>query len=139
MKTLTTLTIVFLLILAFGAFAADVPQTSQVAQTTTNSGFKLPLTGFSVLRLDPMTEEIEIIKKTMLAREDSLLTKLFEAKTEQQSNRVLQQINRLDMDRELAILRVQMRYARLDGRFDLEREIKGKIVSIVTADLEVLP
>ncbi len=139
MKTLTALTTVLLIILTFGAFAADIPQTSQTMPTTFKTGSTLPLTGFTVLRLDPMTEEIEIIKKAMLAREDSLLTELFEAQTELQSNRVLQQINQLDMDRELAILRVQMRFARLDGRFDLEREIKSRIVTIVTAELNALP
>lgn len=86
-----------------------------------------------------MAGEIEIIKKTMLAREDSLLTALTEAQTESQSNRIIQQITQLDVERELSILKVQMRFARLDGRLDLEREIRGLIASLVNTELAVLP
>jgi len=139
MKTLMTITTVFLLILAVCVFAAETPPTPQNIPTVEKIVSAMPAAGLTVLKLDPMTEEIVLIRKNMLDREEALLTKLFQAQTELQSERVLQQINQLDMERELAILRVQMRYARIDGRFDLEREIKEKIVSMVNNDMAMLP
>ena len=139
MKTLTTLITLILLSLSLCALAADIPQTSQPDPPSVLKGFELPITGFSVLRLDPMTEEIEIIRLKSAKLEEVLLAELFAAQTDLESDRVLLQINQLDMDRKLDILQVQMRYARLDGRFDLEREIRGEIVAVISANPPVLP
>ena len=81
---------------------------------------------------------MEIILKEMREREDELLDALLAATDEKQTDRLIQRLERLDTDRELALLKVQARYARLDRRFDLEKEIKGKILKILNTELTLL-
>ncbi len=138
MRNLTIIATLILLILAAGVFAAEKPLSN--SQTDIPQRMILPPTHthITVLRLDPMHMEIATIIKDMRVREDKLLNDLLTATDEEQSNRIIRRIERLDTDRELALLKVQARYARLDQRYDLEREIKGKILKILQNDLALL-
>ncbi len=138
MRNLTVIATLILLILAAGVLAAEKPLSN--SQTEIPQRMTLPPTHahITVLRLDPMHMEIATIIKNMRVREDKLLNDLLTATDEEQSNRIIRRIERLDTDRELALLKVQARYARLDQRYDLEREIKGKILKILQNDLALL-
>ena len=138
MRNLTLVATLILLILAAGVFAAEKPLSNH--QTDIPQMMTLPPTHalITVLKLDPMHMEIATIIRDMRVREDKLLNELLTATDEEQSNRIIRRIERLDTDRELALLKVQARYARLDQRYDLEREIKGKILKILQNDLALL-
>ncbi len=138
MKHLTTLMILTLLFLAAGVLAAEKPLPNNLPTISQEvPRYPVPVS-MTFLRLDPMLEEMEIILKEMREREDELLDALLAATDEKQTDRLIQRLERLDTDRELALLKVQARYARLDRRFDLEKEIKGKILKILNTELTVL-
>jgi len=138
MKHLTILATLILLILAAGVFAAEKPLHNQQASVLPVEPMRLPYPSMTFLKLEPMMEELEIILKEMRVREDKLLKELVAATDEEQADRIIHSIMRLDTDRELALLKVQARFARLSGRFQLEREIKGEILKILNADLALL-
>ncbi len=138
MKHLTTLMILTLLFLAAGVLAAEKPLPNNLPTISQEvPRYPVPVS-MTFLRLDPMLEEMEIILKEMREREDELLDALLAATDEKQTDRLIQRLERLDTDRELALLKVQARYARLDRRFDLEKEIKSKILKILNTELTVL-
>ncbi len=138
MKHLTTLMILTLLFLAAGVLAAEKPLPNNLPTISQEvPRYPVPVS-MTFLRLDPMLEEMEIILKEMREREDELLDALLAATDEKQTDRLIQRLERLDTDRELALLKVQARYARLDRRFDLEKEIKGKILKILNTELTLL-
>jgi len=137
MKHLTTITTLILLILAAGVLAAERPPNTTPPTVPEQAAIPLQ-TNPTFLKLDPLLVELSHVLKTMQAREDKLLTLLLEATSDQQVATVIRRIERLDTDRELALLKVQARFARLDGRFDLEREIKEKILKILNKELFVI-
>ncbi len=138
MKHLTTLMILTLLFLAAGVLAAEKPLPNNLPTISQEvPRYPVPVS-MTFLRLEPMLEEMEIILKEMREREDELLDALLAATDEKQTDRLIQRLERLDTDRELALLKVQARYARLDRRFDLEKEIKSKILKILNTELTVL-
>lgn len=138
MKHLTTLMILILLILAAGVQAAEKPLPNQLPTLEREVPVHPTPASMTFLRLDPLLEEMEIILKDMRTREDELLNALLTATDEKQCDRIIQRLERLDTDRELALLKVQARYARMDHRFELEKEIKGEILKILNTELTLL-
>lgn len=138
MKHLTIMTTLILLILATGVSAAEKPLPNQQSVIPPEVPVQQLYSSTTFLRLDPMLDEITTILKTMRIREDALLVELQNSTDERQTDRIIHRIKTLDTDRELALLKVQARYARLDGRFDLEREIKARILKILDNELAIL-
>ena len=134
MKHLTILATVALLILAAGLNAAErppsptptVPRQEPLPQNLSSSVF---------MKVDPLLVELAGVLKTMHAREDELLAELANATDEKQTAIIIRRIEKLDTDRELALLKVQARFARLDGRFDLEKKIKEKMRKVLNVEL----
>ena len=120
------------------ALMAGPAGTEVIARLVPQAANRLVAGGRLIMEISPMIEEMNIIKETMQVREDSLLNALLEAQTEAQANYIINKIEQLDMDRELALLRVQVRFARLNGLFELERELEGLIASMAGTDLAML-
>jgi len=138
MKLATVITATLMLI-ACGALAADAPKTSLPTPPSPLKEYQEPLSCLTVLKCDPMLEEIHWIKMARIVQEEDLLDDLAKAKTSRESNRIIQELNQLDYNQELDILLVQMRYARIDGQYDLAREIKGEIVALLSVKAIPLP
>ena len=139
MKTLTTIITVFLLITAFGALAADKPEAHEATSSFYIRCLSMPPGGIVTLKMDSVLKEIAGINKAMMSREEVLLQSLKVAQTELESDQIIQQIMDLDMERDLAILKVQLRFAQLHDCFALESEIIAMIASMGNSELAVLP
>jgi hypothetical protein len=139
MKTTAILTTAIVLILATGALAADIPPTSAPTPPSILKAYQQTLSGISVLKIDPLLEEIHWILLARITREEALLVELSQAGTGLESDRIMREIQQLDVDQELDILQVQMRYARINGRYDREREIRAEIVALLSGNALALP
>lgn len=127
-----------LLILAAGVPAADNSLPNNPTPIIQEVPVRLMPTSMTFLKLDPMLEEMEIVFRVMREKEDKLLKQLQTATSDKQSERIILRIERLDVDRELALLKIQARYARLADRFELEKRIKEKISKILVSELALL-
>ena len=88
-----------------------------------------------LLQVSPMILEIKDVNDKALADERALLAELVTAKEEIVAMRIVHRIEQLEYDRQIDVLRIQSRYARLDGRLDLEKKIKSLILEIMEQDL----
>ncbi len=138
MKRLTILCILTLAFSAAVATAMENPPVPNPTPVSRPSGFSLPDQGFSGLETSSQHREIQAILSQIKIQEDKLLHELLVADDDQQIERIIRRIERLDVDRELAILKAKARFARLNGRFDLERKYKGRILDILTSELAML-
>lgn len=130
--TLTILAAV--LILSAGTTLAKDPKIQQDSPQTAQVPRPLPTRGLAMLQPHPMLVEMQTILREARQKEDDLLKALQAATTEKEMNLALVRLERLDTDKELALLKVQAKYARKLGRYELEREIRHKIVGLLTAD-----
>ena len=88
-----------------------------------------------LLQISPMILEIQVVNEKAFEDEKMLLAELADAQEEVEALRLVRRIEKLEYDRQVDVLKIQSRYARLDGRLDLEREIKGLIKEIRDQDL----
>jgi len=138
MKFHIILTVLLLLIFTTGVAIAEKPPVTNQTPPQQHVQMPMPCPGFKVLKCSPMLVEVHKILKKMQKREDALLTELLTASDEKQSDRIILRLVRLETDRNLALLKIQAKYARLEGMFDLERKIKSRIVGILSAELAML-
>jgi hypothetical protein len=138
MRYQTITTLFAIMILATGIFAADNPPIPSSAAIQQDIGIPMPSTGYTVLEINPMQRELEEVLMRMKDREELLIKELISATDDKQTEQIIRRIEKLDVDRELALLKVKARYARLSGRFDLEKEIKNRILVVLTSDLAMM-
>ena len=136
MRILHTIAITTALLLVVAAAgAANLPQ-----QSSNSAAFQDPARitrspGVTVLKLSPMYVEIQEVLDQASATEQLLLKELAAATEDEQAMRIIRRIERLEADRTLAILKIQARYARLEGRWDLEYQLRARIMEILEKEV----
>lgn len=84
----------------------------------------------TTLRVSPMHLEIKELLESLKDREAALLEDLAAATDEAQCQGISAAIEDLDLQRDLAILRIQARYARQAERWTLARQIQERIAEL---------
>jgi hypothetical protein len=128
MRTLAVFLILTTPILALAEGpTTPIPQPAQPVENVLGDS------GHALLELSPMYVEIKDVIEKADKREAELLRALAAATTDEEVQGLILQIENLAVDRELDLLRIQARYARLDGRLDLEKRLKQKMTEVVEA------
>ena len=87
------------------------------------------------LKLSPLFLEILAIDETYRTTELFLLNELAAVTDPVEAGRIVRSLERLEMDRNLKILRTRMRHARLNGRFDLAARLKREIITLQSGEV----
>ncbi|MCB1183322.1 hypothetical protein KDM41_07800 [bacterium] len=87
--------------------------------------------GIAVLQLSPMFLEIHGINEASVAVENALLAELAAATDEAEVERLVLRLAALDIDRQLSVLKVRIRYARLEGRFDEAFRLRQEMLQLL--------
>lgn len=132
MRILHTTALVTVILLAASAAGAAhlLEQSGNTASFQDNSRL-LGSSGVTALKLSPMYVEIQQVLDQASETEQLLLKELAAATEDEQASRIIRRIERLEVDRTLAILKIQARYARLDGRWDLEYQLRARILEVL--------
>jgi len=132
MRILITLTLTIILALAIATADAAHPtqQTGDTASFESHSKIA-GSPGVTVLQLSPMYVEIQQVLDLAGETEQLLLRELAASTEDQDVQRIIRRIKRLEMDREVAILKIQARYARMEGRWDLDFRFRTRIAEIL--------
>jgi hypothetical protein len=87
--------------------------------------------GVTTLMPSPMYVEIQMVLDQAGKTEQLLLTELAASAEDEDVQRIIRRIERLDVDKALAILKIQARYARLGGRWDLDYRLRIQIMELL--------
>lgn len=120
-----------ILLAASAAGAAHLPQQTGSTTTFQDNASLMASPGVTALKLSPMYAEIQQVLDQASETEQLLLKELASATEDEQAQRIIRRIERLEADRTLAILKIQARYARLDGRWDLEYQLRARILEVL--------
>jgi len=132
MRILLTLTLASSLVLAAAAAgAADLPQSSASTASYQDKSPTLDGGGITTLTASPMFLEIKQVLADFERREDLLLKELAAATEDRDAERAILRIERLDVDRALAVLKIQAHYARLQENWNLEYKLRVRIMEIL--------
>jgi hypothetical protein len=132
MRILLILTIVSALALATSvAGAADLRTQSSNSATFQENSRTLGSPGVTALQLSPMYVEIQEVLDQANETEQRLLKELASATRDDEVERIVHQIERLEVDRTLTILKIQARYARMEGNWNLEYQLRTRIMEIL--------
>jgi hypothetical protein len=127
-------TIVSVTVLALSASVAGAADLTPQAGNTASYQDNLRVTGspgITTLQLSPMYVEIQQVLDQAGETEQVLLKELAAAEKDEDVQRIIYRIERLEVDRSLAILKIQARYARLEGRWNLEYKLRTRIMEIL--------
>jgi hypothetical protein len=83
--------------------------------------------------LSPLYIEVRDTLAGLDAREKQLLVDLAAATDDATVEAIVRELESMPVERMLSILRIQARYARLEGRPDLERVIRLRMLELVGA------
>lgn len=86
--------------------------------------------GSALLQLSPMYVEIRDTLAVADAREKHLLAELAVATDDATAEAIVRELESLPLERVLSILRIQARYARQEGRLDLERRLRQRMLEL---------
>ncbi|MEN8006575.1 MAG: hypothetical protein ABFS42_06135 [Candidatus Krumholzibacteriota bacterium] len=132
MRILIIFALASVLVLAVSAAgAADLPQQSNNPAIFQDETRIMGSPGVTTLKLSPMYLEIQQVLDQAGETEQLLLAELAAATEDKEAERIIKRIERLEVDRTLIILKIQTRYARLEGRWDLERSLRARIMEIL--------
>ena len=132
MRILTTIALASVLVLAVSAAgAADLPQQSSSSASFQDNSRLMGSPGVTTLTLSPMYLEIQEVLDQAGETEQLLLAELAASTEDKEVERIIHRIERLEVDRTLIILKIQIRYARMDGRWDLERSLRARVMEIL--------
>ncbi|MBK8166867.1 MAG: hypothetical protein IPK64_13070 [bacterium] len=84
----------------------------------------------ALLQLSPIYVEIRDTLAVLDAREKQLLAELAVATDDATAEAIVREFESLPLERVLCVLRIQARYARKEGRPDLERQLRQRIVEL---------
>ena len=135
------LTIAFATIFALAvsaAGAADLPPQSGSATSFQDNSRVMGNQGLTVLRLSPMYVEIQQVLDQAGETEQLLLKELAVASEDEDIKRIIHRIESLEVSRTLAILKIQARYARQEGRWDLEFRLRTRIMEVLENEAYVV-
>jgi len=136
MRILITLASATVLVLAASAAgAAGLPPQSGSAASFQDNSHVMGNPGITVLQLSPMYVEIQQVLDQAGQTEQLLLKELVTATEDEDVERIVHRIKRLEVDRTLAILKIQARYARLEGRWDLNYRLRARIRAILENEI----
>lgn len=135
MRILLKTTIFTVLVLAASAASADTP----LDQTSGSSLFQDQSnnwggSGPTSLKMSTMYLEIKEILERTYASEQLLLKELAAATEDEEVERIIGRIERLEMDQTLNILKIQARYARLEGQWSLDYRLRVRIQEILAGE-----
>ncbi len=137
MRTLLTLMVVGILILAAGTAMAENfrQETDQMATYQTQNPL-LEGQGHATLTLSPMFLEIHAINEATVKTEQDLLTRLAASQDELEVQRLVHRLERLDTERQLRVLKVRLKFARLEGRYDLAFSLRQEILQLLQRETD---
>lgn len=126
------LSFLVLALMASLAFAVDTPPNNGGAapQPTTRLNQQ---PAHAMLQLSPMYAEIRDSLAVSDARQKQLLVDLAAATDEPAAAAIVRELEALPLERVLAILRIQLRYATQENRVELQREIRLRMVELEAA------
>lgn len=132
MRILITSIMTLILVLAFStAGAGDLPQQPSSSPSFQDNSRFMSGPGITTLKLSPMYLEIKEVLDKAGETEQLLLKELAAATEDREVERIIHRIERLEVDSKLIILNIQIRYARMEGRWDLERNLRARIVKLM--------
>jgi hypothetical protein len=128
-------TVTVLALAASAVGAANLPNQSNQATNFQENSRLMGSSGVTALTLSPMYVEIQEVLDQASETEQLLLKELAAATEDEQAKRIIHRIERLEADRTLAILKIQARYARLEGRWDLEYQLRARIMEVLEQEV----
>jgi len=136
MRILITLTLTIILALAISmAHAAHLPQQSGTTTSLETNSYTAGSPGVTTLQLSPMYVEIQQVLDLSGQTEQLLLKELAGATEDREVERIVRRIQRLELDREVEILKIQARYARMEGRWNLDFQLRTRIMEILDNEI----
>jgi len=140
MRTLITQLVVGMLLMGVGgAIAAQRPHL--VGDENLNFRGPRPVLagqGHAMLTLSPMFLEIQAIFEASAELEHKLLDQLASAKNNEIAVRLVQRLQRIDIDRQLDVLRVRLRYAQSVGQYDQIYRLRQEILELMRGETAAL-
>ncbi|MCK9995050.1 MAG: hypothetical protein KAH56_02085 [Candidatus Krumholzibacteria bacterium] len=139
MRILINLAFATVLVLAASvAGAADLPQQSANSASFQDNSHVLGSPGITTLQLSSMYVEIQAVLNQADKTEQLLLKELAAATEDDDVDRIIHRIERLEVDRTLTILKIQVRYARSEERWDVVYRLRARIMEILENEAYVL-
>jgi len=136
MRSLITLMVVGILILATGtAMAENFRQDTDQMAAYENRNPLLDGRGHATLKLSPMFLEIHRINEKAAATEQELLNRLVATQDEHEVQQLVFRLEQLDTDRQLSVLKVRVKYARLEGRYDLAFQLRQERLRLLQREI----
>ena len=131
MRILTTLTLgIILLTAATMATAKDRAEPQPNASRSIQQAIFMQQAHVTLTR-SPYYLEIQEVNDQVDETEKLLLSRLQTATDDAEVSRLIQNLERLEVDRELGVLKIQARYAHNAGMLDLEMKIRDRILNIL--------
>ncbi len=139
MRILINLAFATVLVLAASvAGAADLPQQSGNSASFQDNSHVLGSPGITTLQLSSMYVEIQAVLNQADKTEQLLLKELAAATEDNDVDRIIHRIERLEVDRTLTILKIQVRYARSEERWDVVYRLRTMITEILENEAYVV-
>ncbi len=139
MRILISLAFTTVLVLAASVVgAADLPQSSGNSASYEDNSHILGGPGITSLQLSSMYVEIQAVLDEAVRKEQLLLNELAAATEDEAVERIIHRIDRLEMESTLTILKIQVRYARSEGSWDVERRLRARITEILENEAYVV-
>ncbi len=139
MRILISLAFAVVLVLAAPvAGAADLTPSSGNSASFQDNSHILGSPGVTTLKLSRMYVEIQAVIDQAGKTEQLLLKELAAATEDEEVERIIHRIDRLEMDSTLAILEIQIRYARSVGSWDVVYRLRSRITEILENEAYVV-
>lgn len=116
-----------ILILTSGTVLAAGPGASAANPSFQNSANPVIVPQMTALQVSPMYLEIKGVLEQSARTEEVLLARLSMAEDELEVQLIIGKIEQMDQDRDLAILKIQAKYAHQAQRWNLEKQIRHRI------------
>ncbi len=136
MKTFAALTVVFILLIASSATFAKDRLANQPDQTRKIQQTIFMEQAHATLKRSSYYLDIQKVDDRVEVAELELLAQLQVTTDDKKVARILVNLERLEVERELGILRVQARYAHSAGMLDLEMKIRERILNLLEEDFQ---
>ena len=139
MRILISLAFATVLVLtASAAGAADLPQSSGNSASFQDNSHIFASPGLTTLQLSNMYVEIQAVLDQADKKEKLLLKELAAATEDEEVERIINRIDRLEVDSTLVILKIQVRYARSEGSWDAVYRLRARITEILENEAYVV-
>jgi|GEM_PF-5700298 len=135
MRILHTTTVFLALALIASAACAAPPldPTGQPPDFQDPSG-SISSSGVTGLKVSPMHLEIQKAVEKAQATEQRLLKELAAATEDEEAERLVHRIERLETELKLAVLKIQVHYAHAQGHWDLEYRLRARIMKLLEGE-----